>query len=1341
MPFNNISVINRFDFEGKDDEEDGGGTTVGLQVEFLDLDSCNITTLEASPFDNLTTLHTLGLSNNLITDEGIRRALKAHPRLESLVLSGNLLETVPNLPTKDFPYLRKLFISHSRIRSLSRENLKGMTKLEILHLHFNPLQGFPDDDDTFAECPNIEWLHFDHTEITQLPNITYTPRLTTLHVNHAKLTHLPDDICCSCSALGILELKDNLITEVKPLSCHSLSDLDLGHNQLTSVPPDLVQSMELLHIIDLRENQISEIANDFFLSNTLTEFIEIGGNRLTSLPDLSHMQHIIRFNASHNRLSTIPKDTFKEQVVMDKLYLNDNEINYIDPKAFPVPNDIKILSLSRNLPLSQWVLPNHGFPYLSELYLEGNPNLLQVPHTFEIPLVVELYFTYPYHCCIWEDYVRVYRENVTEEIDEDFLIVTVPTVDPTKHPDIISGCKLTPEEIEFIESIINPLGLAFYVDPITCKIMLIMNSTAVGENPDAVIEEMEKISAIISSRTGFQITPTYRREVQCSPPRNPLTPCQYLLDPWILKVAIWAVWVLALLGNGAVLFIGIASHDKLESNEILICALAIADILMGVYLAFLAIVDIRTFGSTFYQSALGWQLGAGCKSAGFIAVFSSELSIYLLVMLTLERVYTISHSFNQNEKKRRKVTLGLCILGCVLAAVLALLPIVGVNSYNEVAVCLPYLTERFLDRFYIGFILSINFVGFLVILASYIYIFWVACRNAPSGNMAQRRRDMLVASSKIAVVIITAFICWAPIAVIGYPALFGIHLVDASEAKYFIVFVYPVNACINPFIYAIFTKRFRNKFCTVMRRSKDRVTSFPPNSHLRIQRTPSAFTSEYQMSRMGSPGGRHEELMKLRQSRRSSSLVVQMVDTSLNTPSPTAFKPPSGCNLGRRASLPPGFGSTLNMAGSGLGGGHGGGGSNFPHYPFRLASSLYSSDNSSLPNLQEESDTELDADAIFGGEISGEQRSNPLTNSLDSNLRRLSVVEEESEGDILGGVGNSCAAIAGLGLVVGGMAGDRDDCFSDSSSEEYSDASDSIEHLNDNCVEAGTDLDHLIFNEGHVTPDYGSNHDGGNQQTINLDQQRVMIGNLSSTADVVVKDQPGVERRKGIPCILRERSPLATSGNYLSALELANNERKISLDSSLGSEETNSLRHSKAYSSKDIYTMMSTQPIISRPAISNQANRASSLNANTQSVRTEATLEDESCNFEDSGCRRSKVGSSSTNTHASSPHCGVNSECDLRLAAHQSVSATHPLKSSSNQEHSLTSTPSPSHHNSYTTTSATSPALSSLSVTPSNTPPTATPSLNCEESHVIYRQARRESNQDSIQSDSIETDV
>ena len=991
------------------------------------------------------------------------------------------------------------------------------------------------------------------------------------------------------------------------------------------------------------------------------------------------------------------------------------------------------------MPLSKWVLPKNGFPYLSELYLEGNPKLFQVPHTFEIPLVHELRFTYAYHCCIWEDYVRVIRRNITTDTnsDADIILNDVPTVIPTDPPDAVSGCELSEEHWNILIQVFAVANKIPVVDPETCEISTIKDETAELDDPD-IMEDLEEVMATVTTLTGIRFIPEYKLSVRCSPPRDPFNPCKNLLDPWILKIAIWAVWVLALLGNGAVLFIGIASRDKLESYEVLICALAVADILMAVYLAFLAIVDVRTFGSSFYQSALDWQLGSGCKAAGFIAVFSSELSIYLLVMLTLERVYTLSHSFNQNERKRRRVTVGLCILGCLLAAVLAVLPIADVNSYNHVAVCLPYLTESFKDRFYIGFILTLNFVGFLIILFSYIYIFWIACRSAPPGNNVQRRKDVLVASFRIAVVIITAFLCWAPIAVIGYWAIGGVDLVDASQARYFIVFVYPLNACINPFIYAFFTKRFRNKLCNIFQRSKDKVTSFPPNSHLRIQRTPSAFTSEYQMSRVSSPGSsRHEELMKLRQSRRSSSLVVQMVDTSLSTPSPSTFKPPTGCNLGRRASLPPGFGSTLNMAGSGLEGGSGQvGGPTHYAMPFRLASSLFSSNNSSLPNLQEESDTEMGGDD-FGGDIFGEQKSNPLTSSQDSNLRRLSVVEEENEGDMLGG-GNSCAALAGLGLT-GVVMRDAEDCFSDSSSEDYSDASDSIEHFGGVCVTGGTDLDNVMSGDGQVAST--APHSNSNRQAINLD-----YSNLDSSADTTFKVQNSgadEEQKKGVPFISSQRrSPLGLNISYLSALELANNERKNSLESSASSGAT-SLRHSKAYSSEDIYAMISGQQVDFTSTTSNQAN-IPTFSRNVHSAKAKAYLENR---LERSSGGKSEEESSDTST---SP-VGKNSICHTCTDSHQNQSFTSisAKPSPPPQQDQSTINPissSPSEHNSHNIKSATA---SSLSPSPSVSPappslPLAPPSLAWDKSHIVYHKKRRGVHGGGTNSnllDSTETDV
>ena len=201
MAHNNIATISRADFEDREPSPTsppGQRSTppppfsLQRKLKLLDLSNCSISMLQGNPFDGLMKLEVLLLSNNRITNAGIENALKSHhPRLFSLSLSGNLLESVPNLPNTT----RKLYISHNHITNLSRANMKGMPLLETFHIQENPLKGFPLVDDTFADCPMVNGLNFDHTELTQLPNITYMPKLVSLTVNHARLTHLPDDIC------------------------------------------------------------------------------------------------------------------------------------------------------------------------------------------------------------------------------------------------------------------------------------------------------------------------------------------------------------------------------------------------------------------------------------------------------------------------------------------------------------------------------------------------------------------------------------------------------------------------------------------------------------------------------------------------------------------------------------------------------------------------------------------------------------------------------------------------------------------------------------------------------------------------------------------------------------------------------------------------------------------------------------------------------------------------------------------------------------------------------------------------------------------------------------------
>ena len=52
----------------------------------------------------------------------------------------------------------------------------------------------------------------------------------------------------------------------------------------------------------------------------------------------------------------------------------------------------------------------------------------------------------------------------------------------------------------------------------------------------------------------------------------------------------------------------------------------------------------------FKKHAIWWQLSSGCQMAGFLALLSSELSVFTLSVITLERHYAIMHAMYLNKR-------------------------------------------------------------------------------------------------------------------------------------------------------------------------------------------------------------------------------------------------------------------------------------------------------------------------------------------------------------------------------------------------------------------------------------------------------------------------------------------------------------------------------------------------------------------------------------------------------------------------------------------------------------------------------------------------------------------
>ena len=127
-----------------------------------------------------------------------------------------------------------------------------------------------------------------------------------------------------------------------------------------------------------------------------------------------------------------------------------------------------------------------------------------------------------------------------------------------------------------------------------------------------------------------------------------------------------------------------------------------------------------------------------------------------------------------------------------------------VDFYGNDGVCLfkYFVKNDDPQKLYVWSILSLNFVCFLFISASYIIIGILSGRSSKSltqnnRQISQRNRRM---NRRIAMIIATDFMCWVPF--IATCILHSLEIIDATPwYSMFSMVILPINSVINPFLY------------------------------------------------------------------------------------------------------------------------------------------------------------------------------------------------------------------------------------------------------------------------------------------------------------------------------------------------------------------------------------------------------------------------------------------------------------------------------------------------------------------------------------------------------------
>ncbi|XP_060858786.1 lutropin-choriogonadotropic hormone receptor-like isoform X2 [Metopolophium dirhodum] len=628
-----------------------------------------------------------------------------------------------------------------------------------------------------------------------------------------------DKIQLYCSEIQIIPIVDEMIhvltidnsAGIKELSEKSIS----RYNNLTDIVLNNMTNLEnldsstfknlnkLKSLYIIRASALTELPYDIFLGLSKTLLVlRVSKANLKGIPDLSDLgtltaMHTIEFEG--NQLETLRTNgirTRADQLLLEynkihvvenwafngseisKLSLRGNYLDFLSEHSFDGILNLRTLDLSHS---SVKLLPTSGLQSLEILRIENAPLMTVIPSVYLFSNLKEAHLTYSFHCCSFQFPAK--HDYTTYDFHKEGLQTPSECVQAKKddvHINVVSTDLMENGYIDYA----NDSEEEFFNEP------AITNST-------------------LDVMCG-NITPqNTRADVQCWPQPDAFNPCEDIMGFYWLRVCVWLVGIAALLANLVVMTVVFRKNFNHSVPRFLMCNLAFADFCTAIYLLLLAYKDLES-SEKYFNYAYSWQNGVGCKIGGFLTVFSSQLSVFALCLLTIERWYSIRRALYTN-KMTFASTVRIMAFGWVYSIAMATMPLLGISSYSTTSICLPMDTARASGMCYVFTLLAFGAAAFVLMLFCYVQIYMslsYETRHAAKGEASVAR--------KISVLIGTNFACTAPVIFFGFTALLGYPLIDVTKSKILLVFFYPINSCANPFLYTILTASFRREaFSTV----------------------------------------------------------------------------------------------------------------------------------------------------------------------------------------------------------------------------------------------------------------------------------------------------------------------------------------------------------------------------------------------------------------------------------------------------------------------------------------------------------------------------------------------
>uniref|UniRef100_A0A8C0L1S3 Leucine-rich repeat-containing G-protein coupled receptor 4 n=1 Tax=Canis lupus dingo TaxID=286419 RepID=A0A8C0L1S3_CANLU len=719
-------------------------------TQALDISMNNITQLPEDAFKNFPFLEELRLAGNDLSFIH-PKALSGLKELKVLTLQNNQLKTVPSEAIRGLSALQSLRLDANHITSVPEDSFEGLAQLRHLWLDDNSLTEVPVHP--LSNLPTLQALTLALNKISSIPDYAFTnlSSLVVLHLHNNKIKNLGQHCFDGLDNLETLDLNYNNLGEfpqaIKALP--SLKELLFHSNSISVIPDGAFDGNPLLRTIHLYDNPLSFVGNSAFHNlSDLHSLVIRGASMVQQFPNLTGTVHLESLTLTGTKISSISSNLCQEQKMLRTLDLSYNSIK--DLPSFDGCHALEeICSCILGVNVSSHShFRDISFNELTSFPTEGLSGLNQLKLVGNLKLKEAL---------AAKDFVNLRSLSV---------------------PYAYQCCAFW--------------GCDSYAHSNTEDTSLQDHSVAKEKGPT----DVAGVTSSAENEEHSQII------IHCTPSTGAFKPCEYLLGSWMIRLTVWFIFLVALSFNLLVIITTFASCSSLPSSKLFIGLISVSNLFMGAYTGILTFLDAVSWGR-FAEFGIWWEIGSGCRIAGFLAIFSSESAIFLLMLAAVERSLSVKDMMKNGKSNHLKQFRIAALFAFLGAAAAGCFPLFHRGEYSASPLCLPFPTGETPSLGFTVTLVLLNSLAFLLMAIIYTKLY---C-NLEKEDLSENSHSSMI--KHVAWLIFTNCIFFCPVAFFSFAPLITAISISPEIMKSVTLIFFPLPACLNPVLYVFFNPKFK----------------------------------------------------------------------------------------------------------------------------------------------------------------------------------------------------------------------------------------------------------------------------------------------------------------------------------------------------------------------------------------------------------------------------------------------------------------------------------------------------------------------------------------------------